>query len=912
MTQHSMTVQPILLPLLVCLFLVQGECEVFRYNSRSEIVPGPSDDTIRGFAQHNGTTFVLGGFFAIHNPSPEGKCDSTLDETGLESVEAFLYSIDSINSDPTLLPGITLGYKVRDTCSLENIALDEAISVLFEEDGLAGSNCNDVAQRSNEYSVLGIIGPSSSHVAVPLAGLLRLFRVPQVSYSASSSTLNNRDRYGYFYRTIPPDYLQAQAMVDLLIEFDWNLVSILHSNNNYGEEGSDALRQIAASMDICIDLDIGLNENFMDEDYTAAAANLYHNSVADVVVFFASRNFIDPFMEGLVNVSDNSEEEGAIPKRQFFWIASESWSQAKDIVNTYQDILAGRILGLAPVADNLPDQFEEYFSNLTLTSNKRNPWFKEYFELYHNCMGSECPQNLSFNSSTSDYSYTPFNIELVVESVYSLAHALNNYFTDNCPSPYQWNSNNYSCVGQKNELNGSSLRQYLQEVDFISPIGRRVYFNESGNPVGTIYEVTNYNKSRLSFMRIGTWNESFSEDDRLELFDDDGLLLTVNSSCQACPLGSIRKKVPTSCCWGCAPCLGRNYTAMLNSKACNVCASHMWGDNPLEGSSYCRAIEESYLSLSGRFGIFLTVFGFIGIILVCIVVVGMAKLWNNPIIKSSGREQMVLLLFGVAMCFVLTAAFLVRPSYAVCFFQRAGTWFCFSVILSALLIKLVRITRIFLRRNTSKPPRFIQPWHQIMFSLLLVALQMVIVFVSLIIVYPDSHFETLFNEDNTNDHPKLLLTCAIPNDVMFAILLLYYSVLLIVSNALAIVTIKFPDNFNEVRYVAFSTFSVGIIWIALCVSYFATESQYNSALLSFGIQMSAVAVLLCFFLPRMFSALMMQYFTKKELYSFATGSCNANTNCLTLSMPINTETTVPSHKIVGEIYKDDLRTDTFQ
>ena len=880
---------------------------MFHYNTHSEIVPGPSNGTIRGFAQHNDTTFVLGGFFAIHNPSAEGKCDNSLDERGLERVEAFLYSIDSINNDPALLPGITLGYKVRDTCSLENIALDEAISVLFEEDGLAGGNCNDVAQHSNEYSVLGIIGPTSSHVAVPLAGLLRLFRVPQVSYSASSSTLNNRDRYGYFYRTIPPDNLQAQAMVDLLMEFDWNLVSILHSNNNYGEEGSEAFRQIADSVGICIDLDIGLNENFMDEDFTAAASNLYHNSVADVVVFFSSRNFIDPFMAGLVNVSD-SDEEDTNPKKQFFWIASESWSQANDIVNMYQDILAGRMLGLAPVANNLPDQFEEYFSNLTLTSNKRNPWFKEYFEFYHNCMDSECPQNSSFNSSTSDYSYTPFNIELVVESVYSLAHALNDYFKDNCLSPYQWNFANYSCVGQRNELNGSSLRQYLQEVDFISPTGKRVYFNQFGNPEATTYEITNYNKSQLNFVRIGTWNESFSEDDRLDLFDDDQLLLTINSSCQACPLGNIREEVPSSCCWGCAPCLGRDYNAILNSKVCNVCESHMWGDNPLKGSSHCRAIEELYLSLSEGFGIFLTVLCSLGLLLVFIVVVGMARLWNNPIIKSSGREQMVLLLFGVAMCFVLTAAFLIRPSYAVCFFQRAGTWFCFSVILSALLIKLVRITRIFLRRNTSKPPRFIQPWHQIVFSLLLVALQMVLVLVSLIVVYPESQSTTLLNKDNTNDHPKLLVTCAPPNNVMFVILLLYYSVLLIVSNALAVITIKFPDNFNEVRYVAFSTFSVGIIWIALCVSYFATRPQHHSALLSFGIQMSAVAVLLCFFLPRMFSALLMQYFTKKELYSFTTGSSNTNR----LSMPIITETAVPSHKIVGETYDDDLRTDTFQ
>ena len=44
--------------------------------------------------------------------------------SGVEYAEAMLFAVDSINSDQNLLPGITLGYDIRDTCSLDFVAID--------------------------------------------------------------------------------------------------------------------------------------------------------------------------------------------------------------------------------------------------------------------------------------------------------------------------------------------------------------------------------------------------------------------------------------------------------------------------------------------------------------------------------------------------------------------------------------------------------------------------------------------------------------------------------------------------------------------------------------------------------------------------------------------------------------------
>uniref|UniRef100_A0A1X7SQB5 G-protein coupled receptors family 3 profile domain-containing protein n=1 Tax=Amphimedon queenslandica TaxID=400682 RepID=A0A1X7SQB5_AMPQE len=90
---------------------------------------------------------------------------------------------------------------------------------------------------------------------------------------------------------------------------------------------------------------------------------------------------------------------------------------------------------------------------------------------------------------------------------------------------------------------------------------------------------------------------------------------------------------------------------------------------------------------------------------------------------------------------------------------------------------------------------------------------------------------------------------------MIAILMVYYSILLIASNALAILTIRFPQNFNESKYVAFSTFSLGLMWIAFIFTYLNTADKFQTAVVSFTIQMSAMAVLLCLFAPRVFIVL---------------------------------------------------------
>ena len=81
----------------------------------------------------------------------------------------------------------------------------------------------------------------------------------------------------------------------------------------------------------------------------------------------------------------------------------------------------------------------------------------------------------------------------------------------------------------------------------------------------------------------------------------------------------------------------------------------------------------------------------------------------------------------------------------------------------------------------------------------------------------------------------LALQCTTPHIALLVIQMLYLSALMIASNGLAILTIRFPQNFNESKYVAFSTFTLGLTWIAFIMTYLTTDSQFQPFVISLSI-----------------------------------------------------------------------------
>ena len=122
----------------------------------------------------------------------------------------MLYAIDAINSDPDLLPNISLGYDIRDTCLSEKIGVNESADMVLAND----SECHLGNSDKLQPAVMAVIGPLESRVSIQVASFFRILQMPQVSYASASSKLDNRNTYSYFFRTFSPTDSQVQAIMD--------------------------------------------------------------------------------------------------------------------------------------------------------------------------------------------------------------------------------------------------------------------------------------------------------------------------------------------------------------------------------------------------------------------------------------------------------------------------------------------------------------------------------------------------------------------------------------------------------------------------------------------------------------------------------------------------------------------------
>ena len=181
---------------------------VYNYNETSEVIIYEPDPTfLSGFRNIIDKDFIIGGLFPVYD------CGNS-DLEDLEMLEAMLFAIDRINNDMNLLPNLTIGYDVRDSCNSEIIGLNEALDFELNYD------------RSNDFSFLGIVGPAYTSVTHSVATLLSLgiIEMPLISYASTDAALSNKDLYGYLLRTIPSDTLQTDAMADLVSYFGWEYV----------------------------------------------------------------------------------------------------------------------------------------------------------------------------------------------------------------------------------------------------------------------------------------------------------------------------------------------------------------------------------------------------------------------------------------------------------------------------------------------------------------------------------------------------------------------------------------------------------------------------------------------------------------------------------------------------------------
>ena len=263
----------------------------------------------------------IGGLFLLHSYDESKQQCGHLRELGaLKKLEAMVYIIDIVNANDTLLPNITLGFDIFDSCSYDAVALQASLNMV----PLVQTSSKLLCNYSEQNSIVGMVGAQRSSSSKQAALLLGHYRIPQVSFLSTSDELSNIGRYPYFLRTVAPDKFQVRVMMDLLKHFKWKYVSFLNSDDSFGKSAQREFRQQAGLSDICLGIVRTISLYADDTTYDEVVEDLLHKQTTQttVVLLFAQ-------LETVYGILAAATRAGA--NRSFIWIGGDGWGNYNDV-----------------------------------------------------------------------------------------------------------------------------------------------------------------------------------------------------------------------------------------------------------------------------------------------------------------------------------------------------------------------------------------------------------------------------------------------------------------------------------------------------------------------------------------------------------------------------------------------------
>ncbi|XP_061136982.1 metabotropic glutamate receptor 5b isoform X2 [Syngnathus typhle] len=802
---------------------------------------------------------IIGALFSVHHQPPadkvhERKCGAVREQYGIQRVEAMMHTLDRINADPLILPNITLGCEIRDSCWHSAVALEQSIEFIRDSlvssdeaeewgggspwgggGGGAAMKCADpsATPMRGKKPIVGLIGPGSSSVAIQVQNLLQLFNIPQIAYSATSMDLSDKSLYKYFMRVVPSDAQQARAMVDIVKRYNWSYVSAINTEGNYGESGMEAFKDMAAKEGICI--------AHSGKIWSNAGEQSFDRLVEKLKAHLPKARVVACFCEGMTvrNILMAMRRQGLVG--EFLLIGSDGWADRYDVTDGYVKEAAGGITIKLQSAD--VKWFDDYYLKLRPDNNLRNPWFIEFWQHRFHCRLKGHPQeNNKYNRTCSkreslrqQYAQDT-KMGFVINAIYSMAFGLHNMQRTLCPG-YQ------GLCDAMRPIDGATLLDFLMKTNFTGVSGEGILFDENGDSPGR-YEIMNFKKmgkDYYDYINVGSWDNRGLKIDDDEIWSSKDVV--IKSVCsEPCDKGQIKviRKGEVSCCWTCTPCKENEF--VFDEYTCRACELGSWPTHDLTG---CDPIPVEYLRWGDPEPIAAMVFACLGLMATFFVTAVFIRFRDTPVVKSSSRELCYIILAGICLGYLCTFSLIAKPHVIHCYLQRLGIGLSPAMSYSALVTKTNRIARILAgskKKICTKKPRFMSACAQLIIAFLLILLQLGII-VALFLMEPPQVI---------HDYPSIRQVNLICNTTNLGVVApLGYNGLLILSCTFyAFKTRNVPANFNEAKYIAFTMYTTCIIWLAFVPIYFG--SNYKIITMCFSVSLSATVALCCMFVPKVY------------------------------------------------------------
>ncbi|XP_073350312.1 extracellular calcium-sensing receptor-like [Pagrus major] len=771
--------------------------------------------------------YIIGGVFPIHYNQempdlnstyrpPPVKCNG-FDPRAFRWAQTMRLAVEEINHSTELLPNYTLGYKIFDSCAYPLTGQRAALAMLN------GLSEDDSPMCSGASPLLAVIGESGSALSIVLSRILQPFRIPLISYFSSCACLSDRRQYPTFFRVIPNDDYQVNAIAQLLVRFNWTWVGLVRGDREYGRFAVEGLLRELQGTNVCVAYQV-IIPLLYNRQRILEIIQVMQSSLAKVVVVFSSEGEMAPFLRDYMMQNITGIQ----------WVASEAWVTASVFTGSEYFPYMGGTIGFGIRKGHI-SRLSDYL--LTV-----NPQMYPNNLLLPPCSGQESlleQHSAYMNTSSPRVAYN------VYKAVYAIAHSLHNLLLCQPGSgPFQ----NNSCASRDN-IQPWQLQYYLQEVTF-NIAGEEVNFDLKGDSI-PYYDIINWQRGtggNIEFVNVGLFDGTKPAGKEL-VIQEDRIIWAVSVCSTSCHPGShraVRHREPV-CCFDCVPCDSGKISNQTNSIECTFCPEDFWSN---KDRTACIPKKVEFLAYDSL-GIALTVTSVVGACLTIAVFAIFVYHRNTAIVRVNNSELSFFILFALTLCFLCSLVFIGEPSSWSCMLRHTAFSITFSLCFSCILGKTLVVLAAF---TATRPGDNIMKWlgpkqqRVIIFSCTVVQ---VVICTAWLIDAPPFPFQ------NTQyERSKIILECNVGSSLAFWCVLGYIGLQACLCFVLAFLARKLPGNFNEAKFITFSMLIFCAVWLAFIPAYISSPGNYADAVESFAILASSFGLLFCMFAPKCYIILL--------------------------------------------------------
>ncbi|CAL8352987.1 unnamed protein product [Lota lota] len=835
--------------LLLSLLAVKGKESVCRTYGTKELSQFSKEGDIN-----------IGGIFSFHqnpvsvNPSfqvdPGSMQCNGLDPGELQYAYTMMFAIEEINNSTELLPGITLGYSIFDSCPSIPLSIRASLNLMNGWKGMEGEG------SCKKPTVQAVIGETTSTSTIGIASTMGPFHIPVISHSATCACLSNRREYESFFRTIPSDIYQSQALAKLVKYFGWTWVGAIRTNSDYGNGGMATFLKAAEKEGVCVEYSLPIYRTD-PRKWFLNVVDIIKKSTSKVIVAFADGTDLDILIKELYIQNVTGLQ----------WVGSEGWITYRYIASPVNYAVVQGAVGFAAQNAHVPG-LQEFLVNSRPSTQPDDQGLVELWENVFSCTlipGAEaqaqglvtsCSGKESLRETQSRFTDVSDASLLnnIYKATYAVAHALHMLLTcQDAKGPFE----NNSCADREN-IQPWQILQNIKNIRFKTKEGEEVYFNENGDPAAK-YDIINWQPKKdgsVEFVTIGLYDASLPEDKQLNLdnktihWANNSKKVPVSVCSGTCALGTrkVLQKGKPVCCYDCIPCAEGEVSNTTDSITCVRCHPEFWSNERRDG---CEKKETEFLSFTEIMGSILTLSSLLGACLTATVALIFYRRRNTPIVKANNSELSFLLLFSLTLCFLCSLTFIGRPSDWSCMLRHTAFGITFVLCMSCVLGKTLAVLMAF---KATLPGSNLMKWfgprRQRIVVLAFTFIQVVICIVWLT-SNPPYPFRNLRHFKD-----KIILECALGSPIGFWAVLGYIGLLAMLCFILAFLARKLPDNFNEAKFITFSMLIFCAVWMTFIPAYVSSPGKFSVAVEIFAILASSFGLLFCIFIPKCYIILL--------------------------------------------------------